>query len=329
MGEAHRFFSMPIGDQFRTASGWVLDLGLKLLVCIVAIWLGKKLVRQVTRNLRRIMDKRHVESSISHFLTNMLGALFWIVLIWGLIEYLRLSAVSTSLLAIFASAGLALGLALSGTLQNFTGGIMILLFKPFRIGDYIVTQGEEGTVDDITIINTILVTADNRTVYLPNGATFSGIVRNISNLHTRRVEWLFNIGYGNDYDEAKEILFKLLAVDSRILKDPPPFIAMNKLSQNSVEIVVRVWVKVDDFWAVFYDLNEVVYKTFPVNELGQPSPQMDVYLHPPKAENTPSDTEPASPEAAAAVAAAKKELGQYSEHQQDASAKPSGGESGK
>jgi small conductance mechanosensitive channel len=330
MGDVHHFFSMPVDQQVRTIAGELIDFGVKLLVCIVAIWLGKKLIRFIVRFLRKIMVRRHVESSISHFLTNLLRAIFWIVIVWVLIDYLGIN--TSSILALFASAGLAFGLALSGTLQNFAGGVMILLFKPFRIGDYIVTQGEEGTVDDITIINTILITADNRTIYLPNGATFSGIVRNTSKQKNRRVEWIFTTGYGKDYSQAKELLLKLMASDSRILNDPAPFIALNKLGQSSVEIVVRVWVNSDDYWGVFYDLNEVVYQTFPVNELGQPSPQMDVYLHPPKAEDTSSDelqtAVPSSGVAATAVAEAKTELA-HSEHPCDASAKPSGGESGK
>jgi small conductance mechanosensitive channel len=327
----------PIQTLLLKAGTWLGNFSLKLAICIALIWLGKKVIGKLSAFLCRAMDRRRrADRTVTHFMINLLKVIYWLIIVWILISILGIN--TSSVVALFASAGLAFGLALSGTLQNFAGGVMILLFKPFRTGDYISSQGEEGTVTDITIINTILITPDNRTIYLPNGATFTGIVRNTSGQKTRRVEWLFSIGYANDYDLAKVLLLKLIDADSRILKTPAPFIALNRLGQSSVEIVVRVWTGSDDFWGVFYDMNEAVYKTFPINELGQPSPQMDVYLHPPKeAENGSPGASPAVPPSApastqaaakAAVADAESDL-EHIEHHCDASAKPSGGESGK
>ncbi len=305
----------PIPVTLRNAGEWFLEFSIKLALCLAIIWTAKKAIGALSRWLRKIIDRRRMDKTVSHFLINLLRVFLWLIIVWILISILGID--TSSVVALFASAGLAFGLALSGTLQNFAGGVMILIFKPFRTGDYISSQGEEGTVDDITIINTILITPDNRTVYLPNGATFSGIVRNTSRQRTRRIEWIFTIGYGNDYEQAKELLIRLLKLDSRILKDPAPFIALNKVNSGSIDIVVRVWVKSDDYWGVFYDLNEVVYKTFPANELSPSSPQMEVYLHPVKDGST----------GGGKATKAAKTTPTHNEHHCDASAKPSGGES--
>ncbi len=307
----------PFQTLLENTGAWMWQFTLKLIGCFALIWLGKRTIGTLARFLRRTIDRRKVDRTVTHFLLNLLKVFCWLVILWILVAILGIN--TSSIVAIFASAGLAFGLALSGTLQNFAGGIMILLFKPFRTGDYIASQGEEGTVDEITIINTILITPDNRTVYLPNGATFTGIVRNTSQQSTRRVEWLFNIGYGHDYDEAKKLLERLITADSRTLKAPAPFIALNRLNQSSVEIVVRVWAKADDYWGVFYDLNEVVYRNFQIHGLDQPSPQMDVYLHP--------VPEQAPPSPASDTADVPTEF-IHSTHHCDAASKPSGGESG-
>jgi small conductance mechanosensitive channel len=278
MGKIQHFISMPVEDKIQTLTDWAIEFGVKVLVCLIALWLGKKVIRFVVRFLRKIMDRRHIDTSVGYFLTNLLRAIFWVALVWILIGYL--GADTTSILALFASAGLAFGLALSGTLQNFAGGVMILLFKPFRIGDYIEAQGEAGTVIDITIVNTIITTPDNKTIYLPNGATSTGVVNNYSRQPDRRVEWTFGIGYGDDYDQAKQLLMNILEEEPRILDEPaPPFIALKELGTSSVNLVVRAWVVSADYWDVFFAINERVYKSFPEVDLSMPFPQMDVYLH--------------------------------------------------
>jgi len=319
----------PFKDLLSDAGNWFLEFAIKLVLCLIIFWLAKKLINYFSGLFSKFMDRRRSDATVSHFLINLLRVVAWLIVVWILVSILDIN--TASIVALFASAGLAFGLALSGTLQNFAGGIMILLFKPFRVGDYIFSQGEEGTVSDITIINTVLTTPDNRVIYLPNGATFTGIVRNTSKQNTRRVEWTFNIGYGDSYDKAKKLLFELIGQDSRILPKPEPFVALSNLGESSVDIVVRVWVKSGDFWGVFYDLNERVYKAFPANNLSLPFPQMDVYLHEPEDPDTaPQNNIPAGETKTVNVPVATVEQEPtHCENHCDESAKPSGGEGGK
>ena len=184
-----------------------------------------------------------------------------------------------SFIALFASAGVAVGMALSGTLQNFAGGVMILLFKPFKVGDYIEAQGQSGTVKEIQIFNTIITTTDNKVIIIPNGGLSTGIMMNYSKESQRRVDWVFGIGYGDSYEHAKAVIARLLDNDPRVLKDPNYFIALTALNSSSVDIVVRAWVKAENYWGVFFDMNEKVYKTFAEENLNIPFPQMDVHLY--------------------------------------------------
>jgi small conductance mechanosensitive channel len=184
----------------------------------------------------------------------------------------------TSFIAILGAAGLAVGLALSGTLQNFAGGVMILFFKPFKAGHFIDAQGHMGTVKEIQIFVTILTTPDNKTVIIPNGPLATGSLTNFSREPRRRVDWTFGIGYGDDLDKAYEVLKRLLSQDERILNDPEPFVALKELGDSSVDITVRAWVEAADYWAVFFRMNEEVYKTFEKEGLSIPFPQHDVHL---------------------------------------------------
>ena len=185
----------------------------------------------------------------------------------------------TSFIAILGAAGLAVGLALSGALQNFAGGVMILLFKPFKVGHFIDAQGHSGTVKEIQIFSTILKTPDNKTILIPNGKLANDSMTNYSVEEKRRVDWTIGIGYGNDIDKAYEVIKRLLAEDDRILDDPEPFLALKELADSSVNIAVRVWVNAGDYWPVHFRLNEQVYKTFEDEGLDIPFPQQDVHLH--------------------------------------------------
>ena len=185
---------------------------------------------------------------------------------------------TSSLVALLASAGLAVGMSLGGTLQNFAGGVLIIMFRPFKVGDFISAQGMEGKVNEIQIFNTHLLTMDNKEVILPNGALATGVMTNYSKQKTRRVDWTFSIAYGDDYDKAKAVLSRLCAEDSLILKDPEPFIQIGKLNDSSVDITVRAWTNSADYWAVFFGMNEKVYKTFAQEGLNIPFPQVDVHV---------------------------------------------------
>lgn len=254
-----------------------ISLGSKLLIAIIVFFIGRWLVRRCCRLVVRIMEKKQVEASLFSFIRSLVNITLNFLFVIILISILGIE--TSSFIALFASAGVAVGMALSGTLQNFAGGVMILLFKPFKVGDFIEAQGQSGTVKEIQIFNTIMATADNKIIIIPNGGLSTGIMKNYSKEENRRVDWEFGIGYGDSYDKAKMVITKLIESDSRILKDPAYFIALTSLGESSVNIVVRAWVKAPDYWGVFFDMNEKVYKTFAEENLSIPFPQMDVHLY--------------------------------------------------
>lgn len=276
-GKLKAVSSMTFDEIIQSSTESLIHFGLKLLLCFVVIWLGKKMIHFIINVLKKIMNRRSVDLSVSQFLSNLMSGVFWLILFIVVVNILGIN--TSTFVALFASAGLAFGMALSGTLQNFAGGVMILLFKPFRIGDYIEAQGEGGTVIDITITNTVITTPDNKTIYLPNGATFTGVINNYSRQATRRVDWTFEISYGDDYDQAKQLILDMFDADDRVLRDPAPFVALKNLGISGVEITARAWVKSADYWGLFFDINEKAYKTFPKENLNIPFPQMDVHVH--------------------------------------------------
>lgn len=254
-----------------------VSLGSKLLVAVVVFIIGRWLIRRINRLVVTLMKKRNVEASLFSFIKSVVGITLNFVFIIILISILGIE--TSSFIALFASAGVAVGMALSGTLQNFAGGVMILLFKPFKVGDFIEAQGQSGTVMEIQIFNTILCTPDNKVIIVPNGGLSTGITMNYSTASNRRVDWVFSISYGDSYDKAKEVIARLLENDGRVLKAPAYFIALTELNDSSVNIVVRAWVRAVDYWGVFFDMNERVYKTFSEENLHIPFPQLDVHVH--------------------------------------------------
>ena len=263
-------------DVVNFLSHQALDFAQKLLICIVIYIVGKKLIRFLNKALEKLMNSRKLDVSVISFLTSLINILLTVVLLITIINILGIN--NSSFLALFASFGIAMGMALSGTMQNFAGGVMILLFRPYKIGDYILAQGQEGTVKSIQIFSTVIVTADNRTVYLPNGGLSNNIIVNYHNQHTRRVEWSIGVEYGTDYDKAKSVIQNILSVNKRILKDPEPFIVLKALNDSAVELLIRVWVKRTDYWDVYYDINEQIYKVFATNGINIPFPQITVHL---------------------------------------------------
>jgi len=264
-------------NYYQDFSKLLVDYGPKFIGAIVILVIGLWLAGMITRWIARLMKKRELDPSLQPFLKSLTSALLKILVI---ISALGVAGVEmTSFIALLAAAGLAIGMALSGTMQNFAGGVMILIFKPFNVGDWIEAQGFSGTVDEIQIFNTILKSPDNRIIIIPNGGLSSGSMVNFSREENRRVDWTFGIGYGDDVDRAREVLNTLIKSDSRILSDPEPFVAISALADSSVNFVVRTWVKAPDYWGVFFDMNENVYKTFGKEGLNIPFPQMDVHLH--------------------------------------------------
>jgi len=257
---------------------WLLMVtyGPKLVGAIVVLFIGLWVIRIMVKGLSRLMENRNLDPSLLTFIRSFSSILLKTLLVISVMSMVGIAM--TSFIAILGAAGLAVGMALSGTLQNFAGGVMILIFKPFKVGEYIEAQGYSGTVNEIMIFNTILKTPDNKVIVIPNGGLSTSSLINYSREKTRRVDWTFGIGYGDNSDTARNVLMNLLTDDKRILSDPAPFIALSGLADSSVNFTVRAWVLATDYWGVFFDMNEKVYKTFEKKGLNIPFPQMDVHI---------------------------------------------------
>lgn len=254
---------------------WGIEVGKDLLGAIIIYIVGRFIIKQVGRLLARILEKRKLEISVQTFLRSLVSILLNLILAFAIVS--RLGVETTSFAALLASAGVAIGMALSGNLSNFAGGLIILVFKPFKVGDYIEGQNANGTVREIQIFHTILTTVDNKVIYVPNGALSSNAITNYSKQETRRAEWVFGVEYGEDFEKVKAVLQRIIDADSRILKDPAPMIALGALSASSVDIKVRAWAKTADYWDVYFDMNKIVYDTFNKEGIGFPFPQLTVH----------------------------------------------------
>jgi len=255
-----------------------IQAGGHILKAVIVFLVGRFLIRMLNRLVGRVMDKRNVDISIKTFVKSLVNILLTVLLIVSVVGALGVE--TTSFAALLASAGVAVGMALSGNLQNFAGGLVILLFKPYKVGDWIEAQSVSGTVKEIQIFHTILTTADNKLIYVPNGALSSGVVTNYSNQKTRRVEWIFGVDYGEDYNKVEKVVREVLTADKRILNDPAPFIALHTLDASSVNVVVRVWVESGDYWGVYFDINKTIYATFNEKGINFPFPQLTVHQAP-------------------------------------------------
>lgn len=243
-----------------------------IIVLIIGLWITKLITKAVGRSL----VKSNIDQSLVPFLkslTNIILKALVAITVMGMIGIQM-----TSFVAIIGAAGLAVGLALSGTLQNFAGGVIILILKPFKIGDFIEAQGYTGTVKEITIFSTMLNTPDKKLVIIPNGPLSTGALTNFSAEPLRRVDWTFGIAYGDDVEDFKRAMNDFIAADARILKDPAPFMGLSELADSSVNFVVRVWVDGPDYWNVFFEMNEKVYTQFAAYKLNIPFPQMDIHV---------------------------------------------------
>ena len=265
-----------LGLKAGELSEIIVGLGIKLVIGISILVVGFWVAKLVSNTLAKLLRKRNTEESLVGFLVSMTRILIKVLVIITAIS--QLGVEMTSFVAILGAAGFAIGMAFSGTLSNFAGGVMILFFKPFKVGDYIDVQGQEGMVKEILIFNTILTTTDNKIIILANGAVANDTIINYTKADKRRVDWSFGIAYGDDFKVAKELLTKFCNEDSRILKDPATFIGLGELGDSSVNITVRAWVKTADYWDVFFDMNERVYTEFEGAGLSIPFPQMDVHV---------------------------------------------------
>lgn len=253
-----------------------IGAGKHILTAIAIFVVGRYIIRALNRLFAKIINRPNIDGSVQSFLGSLINILLTILLIISVIGALGIN--TTSFAALLASAGVAVGMALSGNLQNFAGGLVILLFKPYKVGDWIEAQGVQGQVKEIQIFHTILVMGDNKVVYIPNGSMSTAVVINYTCNETRRVQWTVGIDYGEDVERARAAVDAVLSTDSRIQAEPSPFVAVDALGESSVNLVVRVWVKNEDYWGVFYDIQRRIYDTFNERGINFPYPQQTIHL---------------------------------------------------
>lgn len=264
-------------ELINTLLSQAVWVALKIFLALLLYMVGRLLTRWILRIMDRSFERRDVEASLRSFLRSMVKAVMTILVILASVQTLGIN--TTSFLAIFASAGLAVGMALSGTLQNFAGGVILLLLRPYRVGDYITAQGQSGTVKNIGLFSTQLSTGDNRIIYVPNSAISTDIVDNYSQATNRRLDWNIAISYGDDIDVARETILAMLAADKRALTEPAaPMVAVKELGDNAVVLLVRCWTANSDYWGLFWDMNERIYKELPKKGINFPFPQLDVHI---------------------------------------------------
>lgn len=251
-------------------------LGWTLIKALLVFIVGRFLISMINKLVQRVLLKRKIDPSIKTFVGSLIHIILMILLIISVVGALGVQTASFA--ALLASAGVAIGMALSGNLSNFAGGLIILIFKPYKVGDFIEAQNLSGTVREIQIFHTVLTTTDNKVIYIPNGSLSSSAVINYSYQQVRRIDWTFGVEYGTDYAKVKGILEEILAKDERILQEPAaPFVAMSQLADSSVNYVVRVWVNSPDYWDVYFDITRIVYERFNAEGIGFPFPQLTIH----------------------------------------------------
>lgn len=252
---------------------WGINIAMALAIFIIGRWLANKLLNLIDR----IMKKSGTDEMLISFMHSILSAIFLLFIIIASLDQLGVD--TTSFIALIGAAGLAIGLALQGSLQNFAAGVLLIVFRPFKVGNFIDAAGAAGVVQEIGIFSTTLITGDNREIIIPNGSIYSGTITNNSARDTRRVDMVFGIGYDDDIRKAKELLQSILDADERVLKDPAPLVVVAELADSSVNFNVRPWVNAADYWGVMFDVTEKVKLTFDDAGISIPYPQMDVHIN--------------------------------------------------
>ncbi|MBQ7195231.1 MAG: mechanosensitive ion channel [Bacteroidales bacterium] len=259
-----------------------LAFGLKVLAALAIYIVGAFLIKKIKQLLNKSFARKKTEPTIATFVSSLVGITLTVLLV--IITISALGVNTTSLAALLAAGGVAIGMALSGTVQNFAGGIMLLIFKPFKVGDFIEAQGFIGTVKEVNIVSTKMTTLDNRVIVIPNGALSNGNIDNYSVNPLRRVDWTVNVAYGNDVQKCIDELSDIVKADARVLNASTqgaadPFVALSKLGESTITFVVRAWVNAPDYWDVFFDFNKKVYAELPGRGVNFSFPQMNVHLH--------------------------------------------------
>jgi len=252
---------------------WAIKIAIALAIFVIGRWIAQ----WVTSVIRKVMTKANMDPMLVSFLGNIVYMVLLLAVVMAALDHLGIK--TTSLLAVFGAAGLAIGLALKDSLGNFSSGVMIIMFRPFKVGDFIEAAGTSGVVEHVRMFATILKTGDNREVIVPNSQIYGGTIVNYSARETRRIDLVFGIGYGDDIAKAKQIMEDIMKQDERILADPAPAIALGELGDNSVNFNVRPWVKSGDYWPVRADLLEKIKLAFDANGISIPYPQRDVHIH--------------------------------------------------
>jgi small conductance mechanosensitive channel len=262
-------------DKYRiNLMDFVVLYGMKLIVAIFILAIGLWIIKRLSKFINTVMVRKDVDVSLRPFLSSIINVALWVVLIVLVIS--QIGVEMTSFIAILGSAGLAIGLALQGSLSNFAGGVLILTIKPFRVGDFIDAQGQSGTVHLINIFNTVLKTGDNKTIYLPNGPLASSVVVNYSVEDTRRVELLFTVSVNNEIGKVRQIIQQLINEDDRVLQDPAPAIVVTNFAEHAITISTRIWCNRPDYWPLFWEMTEKAKATFEQNGIALPVPKREV-----------------------------------------------------
>jgi len=264
-----------IDQLIKEAISMGMEAGKSLLLAVVLAVVGRYAIKFVNRLVARMLERRNVEPTVQSFLKSFVNITLITLLIITVVGTLGVN--TTSLAALLASAGLAVGMAFSGNLQNLAGGIILLFLRPFKIGDFIEVQGVSGIVKAIQIFHTILTTTDNKELYIPNGALSSGNITNYTKNDLRRVDFTISVEYGTETEKVKQVTLALIKEDERIMQDPAPFIAVKELADSSVDFVLRVWTKASDYWDVFFNTNERIYSEFNKQGIKFPFPQLQIH----------------------------------------------------
>lgn len=264
-------------EILSTVTGTAVQWGLKVLAALLLYAIGAWLIKKVKKVLKALFIKRKIEPSLATFTISFVNISLTVLLFVLVVSILGVP--TSTFAALLAAGGLAVGMALSGTLQNFAGGVMLLLFKPFKVGDYIEASGLGGTVDAINITTTQIHTPDNKIIFLPNGSISNNNIQNYSMAEFRRVEWTITISYGDDVQEGIDLLLKYMREDKRVLNVPDePFAAVSQLGDSAVLLIARAWTKGSDYWSLFFDMNKLIYEDFPKHGMNFPFPQLDVTI---------------------------------------------------
>lgn len=254
-----------------------IQYGPRLLLAIVVLLVGLWIIKRVVNVVNKGLNASKTDPTLAKFLGSLTSIIFKALLFISVASMVGIE--TTSFIAILGAAGLAIGLALQGSLANFAGGVLILMFRPYKVGDFVDAQGVSGTVSAIQIFNTVIKTPDNKVIIVPNGSISNGIITNFSAEETRRVDFVFGVGYDDDIAKTKETLKAIFAADERIFSDPEPFVVLSELADSSVNFTCRVWVNASDYWAVYFDTMEAVKLRFDAENISIPYPQRDVHMH--------------------------------------------------